>query len=223
MTDLPFPNVELPTGNYLRPNGHGGYLIRQSDLSSFARCGMQKYYQDRANNDPDAPQGAHLSATGFGTVMHFALQHMEQAYNAGNSEALNEALNTFEYYWHPDNMGLLGVKVDTWIKRQTWAGLRERGRAVLRAYYDMQRHTDTQLLACEYQFAVPMPINGRLHTLTGTIDRLEVGRLSRKPYLKVTDYKSDGSRPGSASRFPRARPAPASPRAGRSPRPFLPM
>lgn len=187
-------DVEVPAGNFLRPNGLGGYIVRQSDLDTFADCGLRKFYRDRARNDPNAPQGNNLSATGFGTVIHYVLQNMEKWHNEGREDALEQALKTFRFYWHPDNMGLLDVRIDTWIKRQTWGGLQERGLALIEAYWEMQRAADTQLLACEYKFAVPIKVNGRTHTLQGTIDRLEIAKAARVPVLQVSDYKT-GRRP----------------------------
>ena len=180
--------LELARGNYLRPNGHGGYLIRQSDLSSWDRCQLQKFYYDRARHDPSAPQPEALSATVYGTVVHYALQIMEEAMHEGREDALDLGLATFEHYWA--NPGELGERITTWLPRQTYGGLRERGRITLRDHYKLLSTDESWLLALEYQFAVPMPINGRLHTLTGTIDRLAIKRHYRKPYLSIDDNKT---------------------------------
>lgn len=183
--------IELVDQNYLRPNGLGGYLIRQSDLSSWSRCQLQKFYNDRAAADPDAPQPRNLSATVYGTVVHYALMLLEQMHHEGNPDALDVAIKTFEKYWHPDNTGALtGETIDEWLPRQTYAGLRERGRIAIGDYYRLLLRDDGKLLALEYQFAVPIVIRGVTHTLTGTIDRLALKKYYQKPYLAIEDFKT---------------------------------
>lgn len=186
-------DLEIARGNILRPNGHGGFVIRQSDLSSWAWCPLRKFYEERARRDPDAPQPQILSATTYGSVVHYALQVMEKAIHEGREDALDLALKTFAYYWHPSHTEELdGVRrVNEWIARQSYDGLLARGKAVIKDWYELTTSDkDSTLLALEYQFAVPMEIDGRLHTLTGTIDRLEIGRYYRKPILRASDYKT---------------------------------
>lgn len=180
--------LELARGNYLRPNGHGGYIIRQSDLSSWSYCQLRKYYEDRARADENAPQPQSLSATVYGTVVHYALQIMEEAMHEGNDDALDLGLRTFEHYWA--NPAELGEHIDEWLPRQTYGGLRERGRITLRDHHKLLSTDESWLLALEYQFAVPLHIDGRLHTLTGTADRLAIKKYNRKPYLSIDDNKT---------------------------------
>lgn len=170
----------------LRYNEHGGVIVRQSDLSSWARCQLQKKYRDE---DATPRQ---LSATVYGTVVHYALLTLEKLHHAGSEHALDTAISTFEHYWHPENVGLIndGRGVDTWLPRQTYGGLRERGRMAIRSYYEALVKDESKLLALEYQFSVPLPINDRLHTLTGTIDRLCVRKYYGTPYLSVDDFKT---------------------------------
>lgn len=186
MTEL----AELAQDSYLRPNGHGGYLIRQSDLASWARCPLQKYYTDRACADMDAPQPKTLSATEYGTVVHYALMNLEQLHYQGRDDALQVAIATFEHYWHPDNISAVATPVQEWLPRQTYGGLRERGRRVITDYYNLLRRDDSRLLALEYQFAVPLFVDDRLHTLTGTVDRLSIKKHYSKPYLSIDDFKT---------------------------------
>lgn len=182
--------VELARGNYLIPNGLGGYIIRQSDLSSWARCQLQKFYNDRAKVDPDAPQPASLSATAYGSVVHHCLHQLELMVHEGREDALEVALAAFEHYWHPQNIGAIAEPITEWIARQTFGGLRERGRAAITSTYELLRKDDSHPLALEYQFAVPLEIAGRQHTFTGTVDRLTIRRQYSKPYLGLDDYKS---------------------------------
>ena len=176
--------------NYLRPNGHGGYIIRQSDLASWSRCQLQKYYQDRANADPSATQPADLSITTYGSICHYAMQIGAQALVDGAEieDAIALATKTFEHYWN--NPSELGLRITDWLPRQTFGGLRERGRLAIRNLLELLAKDDHFLLGLEYQFAVPygMP-DGRLHTITGTIDRLAIKRQGGKPYLSIDDLK----------------------------------
>lgn len=174
----------------IRRNEHGGLIIRQSDLSSWSRCNLQKHYNDTAKHDPTAPQPKRLSATQFGTVVHYALLTMEKLHHAGKAEALDIGLSTFEHYWDPQNITSITEPVDVWIARQTYGGLRDRGRTMLRSYYEMLQKDDGKLLALEYEFAVPFHSNGRTHTITGTVDRLAVRKYYGTPYIAIEDFKT---------------------------------
>ncbi|WP_460791164.1 PD-(D/E)XK nuclease family protein [Nocardioides maradonensis] len=181
----------------MRPNQHGGYIIRQSDLSSWSRCQLQKLYYDRAAADPGEAQPEALSATEYGSVYHWVSMNMELQMHEGNPNALAEALRLWEHYWDLDNMTAIpGVRRPTqWIAKQSYLGLKERGRQALRVHYAMLEGDKSWKLALEYQFAVPIDVNGRLHTLTGTIDRLAVRMHSnRRPVLGIDDNKT-GRRP----------------------------
>lgn len=184
--------LDLARESYLRPNGLGGYIVRQSDLSSWSRCQLQKFYYDRARANPEAPQPESLSATVYGTVVHYALMILEQALSEGTEpdEALALAIRTFEHYWEPQHLAELGERVTVWLPRQTYGGLRERGRIAIRDYYKLRCTDQSWLLALEYQFAVPVQIGDVTHTLTGTIDRLSLRKQARKPYLSLDDYKT---------------------------------
>lgn len=184
--------LELARQNYLRPNGLGGYVIRQSDLSSWSRCNLQKFYYDRANADPEAPQPSSLSATVYGTVVHLALMIGEQAIHEGQDydDAVALAIRTFEHYWEPNHLVELGERITDWLPRQTYGGLRERGRIAIKDYFRLRKTDEAWLLGLEYQFAVPVRIGDVTHTLSGTIDRLSIRKAARKPYLSVDDYKT---------------------------------
>lgn len=195
MSDL----LTIATGNYLRPNGHGGYMIRQSDLSAWSRCQIQKFYYDQANADPAAPQPEALSATVFGTVIHHVFMNMELWRHQGmeTHEIRRQALRTWEHYWNPDNIATLtGARWPTqWIARQTRMGLLQRGRDLIQNWTTVLETDRTHVLALEYQFAVPIEVAGRTHTLTGTIDQLAIKTISgRKPHLAIRDWKS-GKKP----------------------------
>lgn len=173
----------------MRANGFGGVVVRQSDLSSWSRCQLQKHYLVQAEEDPGFPQPERLSATEFGTVMHYALMIMEKLHHEGRPDALRVATATFEKYWHPDNIEQIARRVTRWLPKQTYGGLLERGRIALAAYYESLTAARGRLLALEYQWAIPVEISGRVHTLTGTIDRLSIGYYRSRPYIEIGDYK----------------------------------
>ena len=166
--------------------------IRQSDLEAYSRCAQQK----RLYNLADAgmiPQPKNLSATVFGTVMHHALQSMETLHAQGREDAGTVAVQTFEHYWHPDNIGALEPNgVEEWLPRQGYSQLLYRGRENLRQYYDLLKRDNDPLLALELSFNVPIVIDGVEHTLHGTLDRLAMRKHQRmtQPYLAIEDFKS---------------------------------
>lgn len=175
----------------VRRNEYGGLIIRQSDLSSYSRCPQQKKISD--DLDAAGVRQQQLSATVFGTVMHHALQVFEESLHAGstNADALNVALATFQHYWLPENIGDLEPGgIDVWLPRQTYGGLRAKGIEALKLYAQMIEADNGQLLALEYQFHVPLVLDGVQHTLTGTADRISRRLQVRKPYLNIEDYKT---------------------------------
>lgn len=178
----------------VRYNEHGGLVIRQSDLASYSRCPQQKKLADTMEATGQREQT--LSATVYGTVVHHALETFERLHHEGRADALDVALATFNHYWLPENIGDLEPGgIDVWLPRQTYGGLREKGNAVIRDYADLIKGDDGQLLALEYQFSVPVWLDGRQHTLTGTADRISRRMYRAKtrkmvPFLNVEDFKT---------------------------------
>jgi hypothetical protein len=175
----------------LRPNEHGGFIIRQSDLSAWERCQQQAVYYQAAKADPTAPQGVALSATVYGTVVHYAMLNMEKLHHEGDEDALDVGIATFLHYWDPENIEQIAEKIDRWLPRQTYGSLRDRGREAITTYYKLLTKEDSRLLGLEYQFTVPLlGIDGRQHTLTGTVDRLSIKRFYGTPYISIDDFKT---------------------------------
>lgn len=173
----------------VRYNEHGGLIIRQSDLGSYSRCPQQKKLSDQVK--AEGRRELTLSATVYGTVVHHCLETFERLHHEGRADALETALATFNHYWLPENIGDLEPGgIDIWLPRQTYGGLREKGNQVIHDYADLIKGDDGQLLALEYQFSVYVWIDGRQHTLTGTIDRLSRRLHIRKPFLNVEDFKT---------------------------------
>lgn len=185
----------LTDGNYLTPNGLGGYVISASAIGSWSYCQLRRFYELRARYDPEAPKGMQLSATAFGSVVHGAVMQMERALFEGKEDALAIGQRFFDFYWHPENITAICPPIDEWLPRDSYGGLRERGRLLLRTYYELlAKEKDVYLLALEHEFAIPIRVRGRIHTLVGAIDRLTIRRHNRKPYISVEDLKT-GRRP----------------------------
>jgi hypothetical protein len=171
-----------------------GMVIRQSDLSAWMRCNLQKHYYDVAKVDATAMQPKTLSRTVWGTVLHHVIQTMEDMQFNKMPEVLETSLSTFEYYWKPENLDQVAEPIDEWMLRDTYGGLRDRARTVITQYYELLKNDPSNLLALEYGFAVPLEVDGRVHTLVGTIDRLSLRMKYSRPYVSVDDWKS-GKKP----------------------------
>lgn len=171
--------------------------IRQSDLSSYGRCAQEKHLKDLARAGL-VKRPSNLSRTVYGTVMHHALQILETEHHAKNPRALEIAKSTFAYYWTPDNLPELAGShpelihgIDEWLPRDTYGGMRSRGLQALDDYYALLSTDDSELLALELQFHVPVDLGDLgIHTLTGTLDRLCVRKFKNKKYLSIEDFKT---------------------------------
>ena len=163
--------------------------IRQSDLGAAQRCFFQKKLFDEQEAGT-GKRGETNSATVLGTVIHYAAMILEQLHHEGREDACEVAVATFENYWAPQNLtDLEPMGIGFWLPRQTWGGLRIRGRKALRDYYDLLRKDDGKLLGLEYQWEVPYEIDGETHQLHGTADRLALRLYKGEPYLSVEDFK----------------------------------
>lgn len=163
--------------------------IRQSDLASFARCAQEKRLKDLQRDGllPKAPE--QLSNTAYGSVMHHAVRIMEEYHHRQLDDPLGHAQATFEYFWHAENIDAICPPVTIWTPRQTWSGLLRKGLRTLEIYWEHLRRDNGRLLGLEVSFTLPYPLDGVMHELHGTIDRLSVRRASRA-YLNVEDFKT---------------------------------
>lgn len=168
--------------------------VRQSDLSSWARCPRQKKLRDDARAAGRSEEV--LSATIYGTVMHAGMQVMQELTAAGASDAVERAVATFEYYWDPEHVRELDEAATsiTWLPRQSYGGLLVRGRSTLRAAGEVLAADGGQLLATELPFTLPItlafPGGEQEHTVHGTIDRLVLRSANRRLFLSVEDFKT---------------------------------
>ncbi len=167
--------------------------IRQSDLGAYHRCAQQQHLYRQAAEG--GQRGENLSATVFGTVVHYAVMILEQMHHEGRADALEVSLATFRHYWDPANLPQLEPHgIDVWLPRNTYGGMRERALRSLRDYYEILLRDDGILLGLEHTFTVPIDIDGETHELTGTVDRLAIRLYKRNPILSVEDFKT-GKRP----------------------------
>lgn len=167
-------------------------IIHQSDMSSWIRCPTAYMYSKQGM------PSRQLSATAYGSVVHHSLETFERKLHhekLPHAEAVAAAVATFEHYWHPLNIDAICAPVDIWLPRQNYTDLRQRGIDAIRAYGDLAKQDDGNLLATEYGFQVPIvgtfdESTGQPHILAGTIDRLALRRLRTKPFVSVEDYKT---------------------------------
>jgi hypothetical protein len=162
-------------------------ILHASDLSSWNRC-PQQWHLTREGHP-----GNQLSATAYGSVLHHALHVLER------TGELTKAEDTFRHYWHPHHIEAITEPVQTWIKGQSYGRLAARGLETLRRYADLLRFDDSELLALEFEFVVPVYgtidlDTGEPHLLAGTVDRLAARRYHQVPTVSVEDFKS-GQRP----------------------------
>ncbi len=172
-------------------------VIRQSTLASYQRCPRQVQLESLASQRGERRHV--LSATAFGTVLHHAVQVLEELTHEGRPDACDRAVATFEHYWHPDNITeLVPGGIDTWLPRQTRGGLLIRGRENLRFYAEVLANDTGKLLALELPFKVPIEIGEWKNiAVNGTVDRLALrmyGRTKPQPYLSIEDFKT-GQKP----------------------------
>lgn len=158
-------------------------ILHQSDLSSWARC-PHAFEMSRAGRPEKV-----LSATSYGTVMHHAMHVLERTGD------LEKAIDTFTYYWHPHHIEALCRPVEVWIARDSYASLQRKGVDTLRKYADLLRFDESEVLALEYEFIVPVhgtfdPETQQPHQLAGTVDRLVARHYKRNLTLCIDDYKT---------------------------------
>lgn len=172
-------------------------VIHQSDISAWIRCPTAFLY-----NKQGQPR-RQLSATAYGSVIHHALEVFERLRHdeASNYDtAVAAAVETFTFYWHPQNISAICEPVDLWLPRQGYSELRARGIENITKYAKLVKNDDHELLATEYGFQVPIAgtwddETQEPHVLAGTIDRLAVRYYTAKPVVCVDDYKSGKDSP----------------------------
>jgi hypothetical protein len=166
-------------------------VLHQSDIASWIRCPQAFMYQKAGQ-----PR-RQLSATAYGSVVHHAMETFERLrHTDGISyvDAVQAAIQTFEHYWHPMNIDAICDPVDLWLPKQTYSELRARGVDSIRAYCQLVKLDDHELLATEYGFQVPIQGTwdedlNEPHVLAGTIDRLAVRHYKAYPVVCIDDYK----------------------------------
>lgn len=167
-------------------------LVHQSDIASWIRCPTAFMY-DKAGR----PR-RQTSALSYGSVMHYAMEAFERLRHTEGvslAEATEAAVATFQHYWNPLNIETVCEPVDLWLPRQGYPEMRARGTQAIRAFAELIRFDDHELLATEIAFQVPIAGSWDAdleteHILAGTIDRLAVRHYSGKPALCVDDWKT---------------------------------
>ena len=163
--------------------------VRQSDLASYARCAQQKKLGDLSHTGA-IPRPPQLSMTAYGSVMHNAIFVMEKLHQQGRDDALAKAHVSFDYYWDPDNIHQICEPVDIWAARQTWAGLKRKAHGIIDLYWEHLQGDRGRLLALEVEFNLPFTLDGEVHTLHGTMDRLCLRKTGSSTYVNCEDFKT---------------------------------
>jgi hypothetical protein len=166
--------------------------FHQSDLSSWARC-PHAFQLGKT----DLPR-RQTSAMAFGSVVHHSLEVFERLSHTDDvtwDQATEAAVQSFDYYWHPHNIDAICDPVDLWLPKQSYGELRARGMESIRAYAQLMRFDDHELLATEYGFTVPIAGTwdddlNEPHILAGTVDRLAVRYYKARPAVCIDDFKT---------------------------------
>jgi hypothetical protein len=177
----------------------------QSQLSSWADCPAQVGYE--MSGLPTSQN----SFMAFGSVMHNALEVLERMtaearakHKRGTDEcwtaylaAVESAVETFLFTWNPLNIEVIcePVPADGWAKGHGYSELRTKGVDSLRKYAEMLRYDDSELLATEYGFNVPIQGTwdeelGEPHRLGGSVDRLAARHVKAKLAVSCEDFKT---------------------------------
>lgn len=159
--------------------------LHASDLASWSRC-AQAFKLEKI----DCLPRKQLSATAYGSVVHHALEVLER------TQDVDIAVDSFAAYWHPMHIEAITEPVDIWLPRQTFNSLLVRGMETIRRYAELKPWQDTELLATELSFTVPVPGThdpddpSKPLMLAGTMDKLVSGFHRRFLTLEVQDHKS---------------------------------
>jgi len=155
------------------------FRLSASKMDAWMKCPLAAKFQyvDRL------PRKMNSAAT-FGVCIHHALK----VYN--DNDDLEQAIHAFETTW--SNPEQLDAVPDTWNKRQTFGGMRERGVNILREYHESLKWEVREVVATEHEFLVPF---GEFE-LHGFIDLVEIRKNERGvEELKVIDYKTNSAAP----------------------------
>lgn len=148
-------------------------LIRQSDIKLWQRCALQ-YRFAKIDQLPEEIG----SAAPFGTILHESIFVLE------NTESIESAKRYFRAAW-------ASADIDYFLPRTSYTSYLDKGLKILDDWWAIQQWHSSKVLVREHTFEVPL---GR-HTLTGTIDRLDIRYLSGGPAIVVQDYKTNAKLP----------------------------
>lgn len=162
--------------------------LHASTVKSFARCP-----EAFRLTEMEGHRQRQNSRTAFGSVMHAALEVLERSKN------LEQALDTFSWYWNPAHIEAICDPIEDWLARDSYSNMRTKGIAALRNYADARPWEEVEILSLEHAFTVPIegtvdPETGGPLMLAGSVDRLCAGFVRGEPVVKIDDYKT-GKRP----------------------------
>lgn len=147
--------------------------IRQSDIQTWQRCPLQWRFRHI-----DKLTEGRSSAPEFGTCIHSAVEYLESSHD------LPGALALFDKLWSD-------AEVDYFIARTSFKSYMDKGKKILKWWWDIVQWDMATVIVREHTFSVPL---GR-HTLNGTIDKLEIRYLQGGSVVTVVDYKTNAKLP----------------------------
>lgn len=154
--------------------------ISPSALKLWQRCPLQY----RFSKIDDLPR-EQTSATSFGTVIHDAVQHMEEA------GSLEVGLRRFDECW--SDLSILGVEYDSLMPRSSHQGYADDGKRILSDWWKIFQWDTDVVLAREHPFEVPL---GPRHSVSGFVDKLLLRTLKGGEVVVVaSDYKTNSKLP----------------------------
>lgn len=140
-------------------------------------CPLQEHF----NKTQKRPQPTNAK-TVFGSCVHEGFK----VYNdTGDAKA---GIERFNATWKDPR--LIGDKIDVWPRGSTYAGLRDKGVAMIKTQAEREKWENSGILAAEWPFCVPFGD----HELRGFIDRIDAIEDNGGYRLKIIDYKT-GKRP----------------------------
>lgn len=148
-----------------------------SSLNRWMTCPKQAHFKDVL----DLPEEQHAKTT-YGTIIHRCLDF----YNETGD--LDGSCEMFMELW--EDPASIDAEITLWSKAP-WTELRDHGLRCLENFHTSHKQEHREILASEYEFLVPFGD----HTLSGTIDCLEIAGEGDFAFLKVTDYKTSSSKP----------------------------
>lgn len=170
------PSIQRETkgrGNQHDPEPaiHVSYLS-YSQIETFRLCPL--HYKLRYILGIPTPQSASLS---FGTSIHGALKDFYQLHTGGEKVDKKTLIDFLTRNWRREG----------YDNKQYEEDMKHRGEEYLSYFFDHEYHADTNVIALEQPFTVPVTVDGKTIKIGGKIDRIDQLPDGK---LEIIDYKT---------------------------------